>query len=47
MLTPFHMILLVLAFVLLTVSAFWNPPTRPHLGWLGLAVWVLASLVPY
>lgn len=38
------LILLVLAFVLTAVSAFWNPP-RPHLGWLGVAAAIL-SLLP-
>jgi hypothetical protein len=38
-----HLILLVFAFVLAAVSAFWNPP-RPHLGWLGFALFVLAAL---
>jgi hypothetical protein len=42
---PIHLILLVFAFVLAAVSAFWNPP-RPHLGWLAFAVFVLAALVP-
>jgi hypothetical protein len=51
---PIHLILLVLSFVLLLVAAFleWpraNPPGGSYghpLGWLGLAVFVLTSLVP-
>lgn len=39
-----HLILLAFAFVLAAVSAFWNPP-RPHLGWLGFALFVLAAIV--
>lgn len=52
---PFHLILLVAAFVLLLLAAIieWprtNPPApggygRP-LGWLGLAALALAALVP-
>jgi hypothetical protein len=41
----FQMLLLVFAFVLLAVGAFWNPP-HPRLGHLGLACFVLAGLVP-
>jgi hypothetical protein len=39
------LILLVAAFVLTFTSAFWNPPGRPHLGWLGVALGIL-SLLP-
>lgn len=41
-------ILMVFAFVLLIVSAFWQPqpnPPRPHLGWLGMACWALAIIL--
>ena len=38
-----HLILLVFAFVLCAVSAFWNPP-RVHLGFLGIALYILASI---
>jgi hypothetical protein len=52
---PIHLILLVLSFVLLLLAAVleWprsNPPAAPGyghpLGWLGLAAFVLAQLVP-
>lgn len=44
---PFHLILLVFAFVLTAVSAFWLPgPRRIHLGWLGMACLCLSSMVP-
>lgn len=42
---PLHLILLVFALVLATVGAFWNPSPRPHLGWLGVACFVLAQIV--
>lgn len=42
---PVHLILLVFAFVLAVVSAFWNPP-RVTLGWLAIACLALAALVP-
>jgi hypothetical protein len=38
------LILVIAAFVLTAVSAWWNPP-RPHLGWLGVALGIL-SLLP-
>ena len=39
-------ILLVFAFVLLVLAAFWNPgPPRVQLGWAGLACWCLAQLL--
>lgn len=41
---PWHLILLVFAFVLAVVGAFWNPP-RPHLGWLAVAALALSFLV--
>lgn len=41
---PLHLILMVFAFVLVTVGSFWNPP-RPHPGWLGMAAFILAQLV--
>jgi hypothetical protein len=45
-----QLILLVAAFVLLAIEAFtpyWWTATqrRPHLGWLGLALWVLSLLL--
>ncbi len=50
---PFHLILLVLSFVLLLLAGVleWprNPPSPGYghfLGWLGLAAFVLAALVP-
>jgi hypothetical protein len=42
---PIHLILLVFAFVLAVVGAFWNPP-RATLGWLSVACLALAELVP-
>lgn len=42
------LILLLFAFVCFVVSAFWlpnPPPPRVHLGWLGLASWVLAEIM--
>lgn len=36
------LILLVLAFVLLLLAAFNVNPPRVSLGWLGLALWLLA-----
>jgi hypothetical protein len=39
-------ILMVFAFVLLVLAAFWNPgPPRVQLGWAGLACWCLAILL--
>ena len=38
------LILRVLALVLVAVSAKWNPPTV-HLGFAGIAVWMLADLI--
>ena len=39
-------ILMVFAFVLLALAAFWNPsPPRVSLGWLGMAFWALAVLL--
>lgn len=51
---PAHLILLVISFVLLLLAAAieWPKPPGPAagyghpLGWLGLAAYVLASLVP-
>jgi len=51
---PFHMILLIAAFVLLLLAGLlsWprrEPPTPAYgtaMGWFGLAAWVLAGLVP-
>lgn len=50
---PFHLILLVLSLVLLVVAAAleWprNPPAPGYghpLGWLGIAAFVAAALVP-
>lgn len=42
---PFHLIILVFAFVLAVVGAFYNPP-RCTLGWLAVACLALAQLVP-
>ena len=42
---PVHLILLVFAFVLAVVGAFWNPP-RVQLGWLGLACFIAAAWFP-
>lgn len=40
------LILLVFAFVCLTLAAFWNPsPPRVNLIALGLAFWVLAEIL--
>lgn len=36
--------LILIGFVLILVSAFWNPPI-PHLGWLGLAFVVFGAFV--
>ncbi|MGH9406765.1 MAG: hypothetical protein ACRD3D_13135 [Terriglobia bacterium] len=42
-------ILLVFAFVLTVLAAFWIPGAPPvrrvHLGWLGVACWVLSVLL--
>jgi len=38
------LLLKVLALVLVAVSAKWNPPTV-HLGFAGIAVWMLAELL--
>lgn len=38
------LLLKVLALVLVAVSAKWNPPTV-HLGFAGIAVWMLADLL--
>jgi hypothetical protein len=43
---PIHLILLVFAFVLTAVAAFWNPTPRPHLGWLGMACLCLSFMLP-
>ena len=50
---PIHLILLVLSFVLLLLAAVLEWPRNPPaagwghpLGWLGLAAFVLAALVP-
>lgn len=44
---PVHLILLVLALVLFVVASLWQPQVpRPHLGWLGLAAFAAAFLVP-
>lgn len=44
-----QLILLVAAFVLLLLEAFtpywWTATSRPHLGWLGLALWALSILL--
>jgi hypothetical protein len=42
---PWHLVILVFAFVLAVVAAFWNPP-RWTLGWLAVACLALAQLVP-
>lgn len=42
---PLHLIVLVFAFVLAVVAAFWNPPWVA-LGWLAVACLALAGLVP-
>lgn len=42
---PLHLIILVFAFVLAIVGAFWSPP-RVALGWLAVACLALAQLVP-
>ena len=39
------LILLVFAFVLTTVEAFYTSWPRPHLGWLGLAIYFLSLLL--
>lgn len=42
----FGTILMVFAFVLLVLAAFWNPgPSRVQLGWIGMAAWALAILL--
>jgi len=50
---PFHMILLIAAFVLLLLAGLlsWprREPTPPYgtaMGWFGLAAFVLAAIVP-
>jgi hypothetical protein len=37
-------ILLVFAFCLAAIAAFWNPP-KINLGWLGFALYVLSLLL--
>ena len=39
------LVLLVLAFVLLLLQSMGVPSQRVQLGWLGLALWVLAILL--
>lgn len=43
-----HLILIVLSLVLALVASLWQPqvPPRLHLGWLALAAFVAAALVP-
>jgi ABC-type multidrug transport system permease subunit len=43
--TVLVLILLVLALVLILCRAFGVAPPRVHLGWLGLACYVLVALV--
>lgn len=49
---PFHLIILVFAFVLAVVGAWQRPaespprPWLPHAGWLAVACIALAQLVP-
>ena len=38
-------ILMVFAFVLLVCAALGYSPPKPQLGWLGLALWVLAIIL--
>jgi hypothetical protein len=39
-------ILIVFAFVLFVLAAFWQPgPPRVHLGWAGMACWALSILL--
>lgn len=42
-----HVVLLAVALVLAVVASLWQPQVpRPHLGWLALAAFVAAGLVP-
>lgn len=41
----FDLFLTMLAFILVLIGAFYNPP-RVHLGWLGMAAYFLSLLVP-
>lgn len=49
---PIHLILVVAAFLLALLAAFWDPrsaapPSRfPHPGWLAIACLALAEVVP-
>ena len=39
------LIVLVFAFVLAVIAAFWNTPSRPHFGWLAFALYLLCELI--
>jgi hypothetical protein len=41
------LILMILGMLLMLIYALWrpNPPIRPHLGWLGLGIVVLAWIL--
>jgi hypothetical protein len=44
------LILLILAFVLCLIGAWWpfpssGQPWRPHFGWLGVSCWLLAQIL--
>lgn len=43
---PVQLVLYLLALVLLVVAAFGVSVRRISFGWLGLAAWLLAELVP-
>jgi hypothetical protein len=40
-----QMLCWVIALVLFAVAAFWSPPVRPQLGWLGAAFLTLGFIV--
>jgi hypothetical protein len=43
-----RLLLMIVAILCLLVAAIWSPqppPSRVQLGWLGLALWAIASIV--
>lgn len=43
---PIRTVLILLAVILLVLAACNVPSSRIYLGWLGLAFWALAVLIP-